>query len=136
MIYDNPKVERAAEQVGLPNGRIISQSKSAYHERNPDHLAVFNATIADDEGLGAWWGDLDLPVDEPKLPDLARLVGERLHVLWEGDTAWFRGTKPAKSNVRLAVIHLTTSGETLLGEERGRSLVRNSAGALVRRRAA
>ncbi|HJP89051.1 MAG TPA: hypothetical protein VJ850_08460 [Candidatus Limnocylindrales bacterium] len=133
MNSDNPTVEAAAAEVGLPNGRMISQSKSQYHERFPSHVAVFNATIADDEGFGAWWGDLDLTLDEPKLAAFAERIGADLHVLWEGDTAWFRGAEPPRSNIGLAVVHLTPAGKTILGEERGRALTRDAQGRLVRR---
>ena len=133
MNYDNPRVERAAAQVGLPNGRMISESKSAYRERHPHHVTVFNATIADSQGRGAWWGDLDLTLDEPKLEALARLVRRGLNVFYEGDTAWFRRTDPPRSDLALAVLHLTPTGLTRLGDERGRGITRDARGRLVLR---
>lgn len=89
---NNPDFTRLAEQVGLPHGRLVSMSKSASREEHSRHVVVYDAQIASAAGLGLWWGDLDLTVDEPKLQDLARTVGAELHVLHEGDTAVVRAT--------------------------------------------
>lgn len=86
MDYGDKGVSEAAAEAGLPNGRMISHSKSWYRGEHPRNVPVFNGTIALDDGRGVWWGDLDLTIDEPRLVDLARRLGCRLHVLFEGDT--------------------------------------------------
>jgi hypothetical protein len=75
--------QRAAliETIGH-EARMISYSKSGYHERNPDHVALFNANVCLDTGK-IWWGDLDLTRDEPKLVELARRLGKTVYVLAE-----------------------------------------------------
>ena len=134
MNYDNPRVEHAAAAIGLPSGRVISQSKRAYRERFPFNVVIYNATIADDEGIGAWLGDLDLTIDETKLQALAVKLGSGLHVLHEGDTvAPAIAESHRRSDISLSAIHLTAAGETVLGRNLDRWLTRNEHGALVRR---
>jgi hypothetical protein len=125
-------VNETADEVGLFYGRLISMSKSSYIHRYPRHVAVFNAVIVDDQGHGDWWGDLDLTLDEPKLRDLAKLVGQRLHVLYEADSAPLRHARADNHDVELAVITITSDGATELGAERGASLLRDRRGRLVR----
>jgi len=81
----DPEVEEMAARVGLPNGRLISRSKSGYRDLYPDNFVLFNGTIADDAGHPLWWGDLDLTRDEAKLVELATALGQRLHLLFESD---------------------------------------------------
>jgi hypothetical protein len=64
------RVRELAAELGLPWGRMITESKSWYGRAHPEHLAVFNATVADEAGTDLWWGDLDLTLDEPKLAAL------------------------------------------------------------------
>jgi hypothetical protein len=86
LVRGDPKVEEVAAGLGLPNGRLISSSKTGYHDLYPRNFAMFNASIADDAGKLLWWGDLDLTVDEAKLVGLAQTLGQRLHLLFEGST--------------------------------------------------
>lgn len=75
--------EAAIEVLGWP-GRMISQSKSSFRERHPDHAAVFNANVCVEAGK-IWFGDLDLTIDEPVLVELASQLSERIFVLRELD---------------------------------------------------
>lgn len=75
--------EVAIEVLGWP-GRMVSQSKSSFRERHPDHVAVFNANVCVEAGK-IWFGDLDLTADEPVLLELASQLGERIFVLYEMD---------------------------------------------------
>ena len=75
-----------AADVGLHLGRLISLSKSRYRERHPDHVVVFNASLATGAGEHIWWGDIDLTTDEPLLAELARRAGIELYVYFEYDS--------------------------------------------------
>jgi hypothetical protein len=83
---NKPMFDRVAADLGLPRSRLITASKSGYHERHPDNVVVFNATIADAMGTRLWWGDVDVSVDEGKLVDLAAQVGVDLYLYFEGDS--------------------------------------------------
>jgi hypothetical protein len=65
-------------------GRMIFFSKSRFGENHPDHVPVFNGNVCFVGGK-VWWGDIDLTIDEPKLVDLARRVGQTVYVLYEHD---------------------------------------------------
>jgi hypothetical protein len=120
-----------AASVGLSQGRLLSMSKSAYLADYPDHLVVFNAGICHPDGLLLWNGDLDLTIDEPTLRDLAVLAGFDLSVLYEGGTwaADFRLCDPG-----LAVVRVTAADHVSPATDRGRDLLRDESGRLVRRR--
>jgi hypothetical protein len=49
-VRGDPKVEAIAGQLGLPNGRLISWSKSGYRDLYPHNFVLFNGSIADDAG--------------------------------------------------------------------------------------
>jgi hypothetical protein len=132
---DPDHVHELAAELGLPSGRMITGSKSGYSRAHPDHLAVFNATIADEAGTDLWWGDLDLTLDEPKLAALAATLDLVLFVFYEGDVVgrelygW--ALDPAS-----AVARFTPIGEVLgLGPSEG-TPERDQRGRLVRRRTA
>lgn len=69
--------------LGPPN-RLISPSKTAYREANPDHAVVFNANVCIGAGK-LWWGDFDLTLDEAQLLDLAARMGKVVYLLYESD---------------------------------------------------
>lgn len=71
-----------------PHGRMISGSKSGYCRRFSARLVVFNANLLIDR-VKAWWGDLDVTDDEPRLMRIARELGCQLHVLREHDGRFF-----------------------------------------------
>lgn len=82
MIEFTPEQQAALLETVGHEARMISYSKSGYHERHPDHVALFNANVCVDTGK-IWWGDLDLTLDEPKLVDLAQRLGKTVYVLAE-----------------------------------------------------
>ncbi|HWH24329.1 MAG TPA: hypothetical protein VNW68_05480 [Candidatus Limnocylindria bacterium] len=102
-----PPVEKIAAALGLPNGRLISWSKSWYRELFPDHLVLSNASITDASGRRLWWGDLDASVDEEKLVALARALERRLFVFYE---AHFRDPLP----IERAALVFEPTGEVLM----------------------
>jgi hypothetical protein len=67
-----------------PPGRLLSRSKNSYRRRYPQHVAIFNAYVCL-EDWQVWLGDLDLTLDQPKLHQLARLLGQLVYVLNERD---------------------------------------------------
>jgi hypothetical protein len=132
MSHGSERARAAAANVGLPDGRMISASKSGYRRRYPDQETVFNGTLADAEGAGLWWGDLDLTVDEPKLVALAAELGTTIHVIYESDAMFISRDEPHRSELSSALVRITPGGETIAGPHRWRpKLSRNDAGQLV-----
>jgi hypothetical protein len=76
------KIFRDAE---LPNGRMMSYSKSSYREANPHSITYFNANIITITDGKVWFGDLDLTKDAEALKRVAAELGETLFVLKELD---------------------------------------------------
>jgi len=72
-------------EENLPNGRIISFSKSAYVEKFPDNEVYFNANIFVLGEGKIWYGDIDLTMDREKLEKIASQSGKDLFVLRELD---------------------------------------------------
>ena len=72
---------------------MISFSKSGYRKEHPDHVPVFNGNVCLLGGK-VWWGDLDLTLDEPKLVELARRVGQTVYVLYEHDGRFEQEERP------------------------------------------
>lgn len=98
----------ALEQTLGHAARMIAFSKSGYCDRHPDHVPVFNANVCLTAGK-VWRGDLDLTLDEPKLAELARLLGEIVHVLYESDRSFENESNPL---IERAVYSVTPSGHT------------------------
>ncbi|HEY4266870.1 MAG TPA: hypothetical protein VGM94_01640 [Galbitalea sp.] len=134
MNYDTRAVNEAAAAAGLPNGRMIGASKTAYSRRLPRNATVFNATITDESGAGLWRGDLDLTLDEAALAALARVLGTTLCVFYENDARRL-GIKGEPAGFADAVLRITASGESTTSDQPARRLARNRAGRLVRRTA-
>ena len=59
---------------GFPMGRMISQSKSGYRDRHPQHDVMFNANIIIEGANKAWFGDLDITIDRPLLEEIAKAL--------------------------------------------------------------
>jgi hypothetical protein len=132
MSHGSERATAAAAKVGLPDGRMISGSKSGYRRLYPDHVTVFNGTLADAEGAGLWRGDLDLTLDEPKLLALAAELGTTIHVIYESDAMFVRRDEPYRFELSSALVRITPEGETIAGPHRWRpKLARNDAGQLV-----
>ena len=72
------KLFRDAE---LPNGRILSISKSDYVDANPNSVVYFNANIITISNGKIWYGDLDLTNDAEALKQVAKELGETIYVL-------------------------------------------------------
>jgi hypothetical protein len=90
------------------SGRMIAYSKTDYSRRHPDHVAIFNANVCVDAGK-IWHGDLDLTLDELKLGELARRIGETVYVLYEYDGRFENEDSPLLEE---AVSSVTPSGHT------------------------
>lgn len=99
---------QAIEETLGYSGRMISFSKTGYRERHPDHVIVFNANVCLAAGK-LWHGDLDLTVDEPKLVELARCLGETVFVVYEYHGRFENEDTPLLDQ---AVYSVTSSGHT------------------------
>lgn len=89
----------------LPEGRMISASKSGYATRHPHHLVAFNANVCTRTKGRIWHGDLDVTADETKLKELSAKVGEELYVLRE--SAMHNTDQP---NLALAIAIISPTG--------------------------
>jgi len=81
---------------GLMMGRMISGSKSGYRDRYPENLVVFNANIVTKKRGKVWHGDLDVTIDEPKLSEVSKKLGENLYILYEMDARFENENMPFK----------------------------------------
>jgi hypothetical protein len=86
------KIETTTAVLGMP-GRMISNSKSAYKEKNPNNLVIFNANVCTND-FKIWWGDLDLTESIEELSDLAEALEEDIYVLYELDGRFENENKP------------------------------------------
>jgi len=94
------------DRHGLMMGRMISGSKSMYHERFPDHEVYFNANIVLESNGKVWYGDIDFTLDKSKLQEIADVLGEPLYVLCEMDARFENENKPIefyKSRARVVI---------------------------------
>lgn len=78
-------MEKIFSEEDLPNGRIISYSKSSYREKFPENEVYFNANIFVLGEGKIWYGDLDLTRDREKLERIATHFGRDLFILRELD---------------------------------------------------
>ena len=73
------------EEKGFNLGRMVGFSKTLYRQRYPNNEIVFNANIFTKSSGKIWWGDLDLTLDEEKLKEISKEMGEPLYILREMD---------------------------------------------------
>jgi hypothetical protein len=90
------KQEKASSILGA-NGKMISNSKSGYRERNPENLSIFNANICT-KNEKIWWGDMDVTKDQNLIGDLAYILNEDLYVLYEMDGRFENEESPKIGN--------------------------------------
>jgi len=83
----NPKLKdfEIFGKHGLMNGRMLSGSKSGYHDKYPDHLVIFNANIVTKSKGKVIYGDIDINKDIDTLKKISEELGEHLYVLYEMD---------------------------------------------------
>lgn len=86
------KIETSTSILGYP-GRMISNSKSGYKEKNPNNLVVFNANVCT-QNYKIWWGDLDLTKSASDLSNLSADLGEDIYILYESDGRFENENKP------------------------------------------
>lgn len=86
------KIETTTLILGTP-GKMISNSKSGYKDKNPNNLVIFNANICTDK-FKIWWGDLDVTKSMKELSDLAQVLEEDIYVLYELDGRFENENKP------------------------------------------
>lgn len=105
--------EKATEILGF-QGKMISGSKSGYYERNPGHLAIFNANVVVMESRPnkLWYGDLDLTLSLDKLKELSASIGQEIRVLREMDARFENEEKPL---VQKFVLKVEPDGSHELG---------------------
>ena len=88
---------------GLIQGRLISSSKSAYREMNPDNEVYFNANIFVLGEGKIWYGDIDITKDGEKLKEIAKEIGRDLFVLREMDGRFENEDKTDSEIIKFAV---------------------------------
>ena len=87
----------------LPNGRMMSWSKSGYRAENPNSVTYFNANVITLKDGKIWYGDLDLTKDADTLKRIAEQLGETIFVLKESDCRFGDELKPSTDLIKLAV---------------------------------
>ena len=118
-----------AGEIGLPSGRAITGSKTAYGRRHPTHLALYNATITDEGGEHLWSGDLDVTLDEPKLIALAEALGQVLRVMSESEVVKEIGGRHNPNN---AVVTVAPGGDVDFSADPRWHLRRDRNGRIIR----
>jgi hypothetical protein len=66
------------------NGTMLLGSKSAYKEKYPDDIIIFNANVITSQGK-VWYGDINYTKDKSKLEQLASILKENVMILKESD---------------------------------------------------
>lgn len=76
---------------------MISSSKSAYINQNPENLVVFNSNIcAGNEKI--WWGDIDVTLSSENLASLSTTLNAEISVLTEMDGRFENEENPLIDN--------------------------------------
>jgi hypothetical protein len=85
----NKNLENAIVDELCDNGfciaRLLSGSKSSYHDRYPRNAVFFNANVVDKKLGKIWHGDLDLTRDGEKLKCIAKQFDTTFYILREMD---------------------------------------------------
>lgn len=92
-------------------GRMISDSKSGYMQRNPRNFAIFNANVCT-KIEKIWFGDLDVTLSKQVLSQLAQKLNEDIYVLYEMDGRFENEDKPL---IQRHVVNFTSEGNMKLG---------------------
>ena len=99
----------------LPEGRLLSDSKSGYAIKHPKNVVAFNANICTRSKGRIWNGDLDVTADEAKLKTLATTLGEELYVLRESAVRDSSGNLMADPDLSLAIAVVSPARISLFG---------------------
>lgn len=106
-------LKEATSQILGISGRMISYSKSGYRDRNPNNLVIFNANVCTKKEGKIWYGDLDITIDQKKLSQLAKEIGQDLHVLYEMDGRFENEESP---KIEESVLTFSPDGSWKLGK--------------------
>ena len=88
----NKFTEIISEKVGRVD-RMISGSKTGYHNSHPKNLVVFNSNIIVN-GEKVWYGDIDLTISKTVLQTISVDENVDIYVLWEMDGRFENEEKP------------------------------------------
>jgi hypothetical protein len=97
------KVKDFLKIENLYNGRMISESKSGYRDRNPNSVVYYNANIITINDGKIWYGDLDLTKDGETLKRISNSSGETLFILRESDCMFENEDQPIQELIKKAV---------------------------------
>lgn len=81
-------VYEALEQHVGYSGRMLSGSKSAYHDAHPDHTVFFNACVFNGKFTQVWHGDVDVTAESDKMQAAADASGQTLYLTREHRYRW------------------------------------------------
>jgi hypothetical protein len=96
------KIVEELKESGFNLSRMVSGSKSYYHEKNPQNVVLFNANIVDKKLGKCWWGDIDLTTDALTLTRIAKKLKTTFYVLSEMEGRFGNENKPVKELVAKA----------------------------------
>jgi len=92
-------------------GRMLSGSKTGYHNSFPDNLVVFNANLCTAEGK-IWYGDIDITVSKDKLVEIAKELNETIYILFEMDGRFEYEGQPL---IKKHLVRFTPDGKYYIG---------------------
>lgn len=96
------RINKVFSKAGLPQGRLLSGSKSRYRQLYPSNDIIFNANIFTKAFGKVWHGDVDITFDETLLKGIAKELGEPLYVLYEMDGRFEQEDRPFKEVTKVA----------------------------------
>jgi len=72
-----------AESILGRCARLLSFSKTLYHETYPNNFVIFNANVCTEVDGKIWFGDIDITRDEKLLKELDKQLDAEIFVMYE-----------------------------------------------------
>lgn len=102
MKLTSEKIVKELEDNGFHIARMISASKSYYHEKHPNNVVFFNANLIDKKLGKCWHGDLNLTKDALALINIANNLKTTFYILSEMDGRFRNEDKKVKELIKLS----------------------------------
>ena len=76
---------KVVETILGHQGRMVSGSKSLYHDYYPNHIVTFNCNLCTEDFGKVWYGDIDISSDLNELKAITKLLNRSIYILYEMD---------------------------------------------------
>lgn len=96
------------------SSKMITYSKSAYKQRNPGNVVIFNSNVCTKKHGKIWFGDIDVTKNKNELINLAKNIKENVYVLNEMDGRFENEKNPKIKNF---VVKITPKGSVELNQK-------------------